>query len=256
MQRAYSFANDGQQIAATLHLPNGAGPHPAVVLCHGFTGQRIEAHFLFVKTSRALERAGIASLRFDFRGSGESEGEFRDMTVESEVSDALKAVDGVCRMPEIDVERVGVLGLSLGGFVAACVTGLEPRIKSTVLWSAVASLPETIGRRFTAEQTALFRKEGHFDIGGHDLGWDFMAKAGALDPLELVGKSPNPVLIVHGSADESVPAEHADRYEAAARHGNRRVEKFIVDGADHTYSTLAAEGQVIERSVAWFQETL
>ncbi len=256
MQRAHSFVSEGQQVVGTLHLPDGVGSHPAVVLCHGFTGQRIETHFLFVKTSRALEGAGIASLRFDFRGSGESEGEFRDMTVETEVSDALKAVDTVCALSEIDADRVGVLGLSLGGFVAACVTGFEKRVKSTVLWSAVASLSETIGRRFDAEQRKLFEEQGYVDIGGHALGKGFMDAVEALDPLQLIGKSSGPVLIVHGTADESVPVEHAHRYETSARHGNRRVEKLIVKGADHTYATLATERQAIERSVTWFRETL
>ena len=256
MQQAHGFRNEGQLIAGTLHLPNGVGPHPAVVLCHGFTGQRLETHFLFVKTSRALEQAGIASLRFDFRGSGESEGEFRDMTVETEVSDALGAVDEACSLAEVDEARVGILGLSLGGFVAACVTGFEKRVKSTVLWSAVASLPETIGRRLDEERRRLLAKQGFVDVGGHALGKAFVDRMEALDPLTLVGKSSNPVLIVHGTADESVPLTHAERYEAHARHGRRRVEKFILEGADHTYARLDHERLVIDRAVDWFKETL
>ena len=256
MRRAHDFGNEGQQIAGTLHLPNGVGPHPGVVLCHGFTGMRLEAHFLFVKTSRALEQAGIASLRFDFRGSGESEGEFRDMTVEGEVSDALKAVDVLCAVPEVDERRVGVLGLSLGGFVAACVTGLEKRVKSTVLWSAVANMSEAMERRLDAEQRLLLEEHGYIDIGGHGLGKGFVDRVRALNPLELIARSSQPLLIVHGTADESVRPEHADRYEAAARRGDRRVEKFMVEGADHTYATLADEQTVIERTVAWFRETL
>lgn len=256
MQRPHYFLNDGQRIAATVHLPDGVGPHPAVVLCHGFTGMRLEAHFLFVKTSRALERAGIASLRFDFRGSGESEGEFRDMTVETEVSDALRAVDEVCGLSEVDPERMGVLGLSLGGLVAACVTGFDKRIRSTVLWSAVADLPQTLGRRLDEEGRRQLQEQGYLDIGGHALGKGFLDRLRALDPLELVAKSSKPLFIVHGSADESVPLEHADRYERAAGHGRRRVEKFIVSGAEHTYASLRHEQVVIERTVAWFSETL
>ena len=256
MQRSHDFRSEGQLIAGTLHLPDGVGPHPAVVLCHGFTGQRLETHFLFVKMSRALERAGIASLRFDFRGSGESEGEFRDMTVETEVADALRAVDEVSSLPEVDEARVGVLGLSLGGFVAACVTGFEKRVKSTVLWSAVASLPETIGRRLDEEGRRVLAQQGFIDIGGHALGKAFFDRMEALDPLTLIGKSSRPVLIVHGTGDESVPLVHADRYEAHARHGRRRVEKFILEGADHTYARLEHERLAIERTVAWFQETL
>jgi len=256
MQRAHEFANEGQRIAGTLHLPDGASPHPGVVLCHGFTGMRLETHFLFVKMSRALEGAGLASLRFDFRGSGESEGEFRDMTVETEVSDALTAVDVFCAMPEIDEKRVGLIGLSLGGFVAACTTGMEARVRSTVLWSAVADLPGTMDRRLDEEGRRLLEEQGYMDIGGHALGKGFLDRVDALDPLELIAKSSRPLLIVHGTADESVLPEQADRYESAARHGDRRVEKFIIEGADHTYATLKDERTVVERTVAWFKETL
>jgi dipeptidyl aminopeptidase/acylaminoacyl peptidase len=178
------------------------------------------------------------------------------MTVETEVSDALRAVDEACSLADVDEARVGILGLSLGGFVAACVSGFEKRVKSTVLWSAVASLPETIGRRLDEERRRLLAKQGFVDVGGHALGKAFVDRMEALDPLTLVGKSSNPVLIVHGTADESVPVEHADRYEAHARHGHRRVEKFILEGADHTYARLDHEQLVIERAVAWFKETL
>jgi dipeptidyl aminopeptidase/acylaminoacyl peptidase len=64
------------------------------------------------------------------------------------------------------------------------------------------------------------------------------------------------VLIVHGSGDETVPVEHADRYQQAATHGSRRVEKHIVDDADHTFTSLAWEAELIERTVDWFAETL
>jgi dipeptidyl aminopeptidase/acylaminoacyl peptidase len=256
MQQAQYFMNEGEQLAGTVHLPGGADPFPAVVLCHGFTGQRMESHLLFVKMSRALEEAGIASLRFDFRGSGESDGRFQDMTVEGEVSDALKAFETVLAMPEIDEKRVGVLGLSLGGCVAACVTGFETRAKSTALWSAVADLPETIGQRLTEEAKQALVADGFLDFDGHAVGRRFFDTMKALDPLQLVAKSSNPLLIVHGSGDETVPVEHADRYQQAATHGSRQVEKLIVDGADHTFTSLRWEAEVIERTVKWFAETL
>jgi alpha/beta superfamily hydrolase len=122
-----------------LHLPAAAPnrPTPAVVLFHGFTGHRMEAHGIFVKCSRALAKAGIASLRFDFYGSGESDGEFREMTLRGEIADGRAAVDFLRGQAGIDPERVGLLGLSLGGAVAAT---LAPSVhaKVLVLWSAVA----------------------------------------------------------------------------------------------------------------------
>src|SRR5215831_11612603 len=65
---------------------------PGVVFFHGFTGDRMESHWIFVKCARALARHGIASLRFDFYGSGESDGEFSEVTLPGEVSDAETAV--------------------------------------------------------------------------------------------------------------------------------------------------------------------
>ncbi|MBD3293779.1 MAG: alpha/beta hydrolase, partial [Armatimonadia bacterium] len=79
MEQFREFEVDGHRIAASIHIPDTT-PAPGVVMCHGFTGQRMEAHFLFVKAGRAMCEAGLNVLRFDFRGSGESDGRFRDMT--------------------------------------------------------------------------------------------------------------------------------------------------------------------------------
>ncbi|MFA0780897.1 MAG: hypothetical protein RJAPGHWK_002418, partial [Candidatus Fervidibacter sp.] len=74
------FEVQGQRVYGMLHLPDGTSDTgkkvPAVAMCHGFTGNRIEAHRLFVKAARHFVQHGIAVLRFDFRGSGESEGDF------------------------------------------------------------------------------------------------------------------------------------------------------------------------------------
>ena len=122
-----------------LHLPAAAlkRPAPGVVLFHGFTGNRMESHWMFVKCSRALAQAGVASLRFDFYGSGESDGEFREMSLRGEIADGRAAVAFLRGQTGIDPERVGLLGLSLGGAVAAA---LAPSVqaKAVVLWSAVA----------------------------------------------------------------------------------------------------------------------
>ncbi|PKP55158.1 hypothetical protein CVT91_16415, partial [Candidatus Atribacteria bacterium HGW-Atribacteria-1] len=64
-----------QKLRGMVHFPSGRGPFPAVALFHGFGGQRMEPHFIFVKLSRLLAKNKIITARFDFRGSGESEGE-------------------------------------------------------------------------------------------------------------------------------------------------------------------------------------
>src|SRR5690349_11530430 len=102
MEIPVTFDCRGEQIVGMLHLPEGRGRHPAVLLLHGFTGTKSEAHGMFVKMSRALVDHGIASLRFDFRGSGDSGGSFEEMTIKSEVIDATEAVRFLARHKNIN----------------------------------------------------------------------------------------------------------------------------------------------------------
>ncbi len=103
-----------------IELETGRGklrgmPHPGVILCHGFTGNRMAPQFLFVSFSRLLQRRGIASIRMDFYGSGESEGIFEEMTISSEIEDLQEIPRSFQERAEVDKERVFLLGLSPGG---------------------------------------------------------------------------------------------------------------------------------------------
>src|SRR6516165_8124503 len=113
----------GRWLRGMVHRPVEVAwrPAPCVVFFHGFTGDRMESHWIFVKCSRALAFHGIASLRFDFYGSGESDGQFDEVTLQGEVSDAEAAVEFFRKQKGVDGRRLGLCGLSLGGAVAACV---------------------------------------------------------------------------------------------------------------------------------------
>src|SRR5579863_2729220 len=97
MESPVEFQNrPGKWLRGMIHRPSSLARRraaPGVIFFHGFTGDRMESHWLFVKCSRALAQAGIASLRFDFYGSGESEGEFREVTLRGEISDARAAIE-------------------------------------------------------------------------------------------------------------------------------------------------------------------
>ena len=134
-------------------------------MCHGFTGQKVEAHRIFVKTAEALAAQGYLALRFDFRGSGDSEGAFEEMTFEGEVSDAVRAVDYLLAEEPVDPERIGVVGLSMGGAVAACLSGRDERIKATVLWAAVADF-EVLGAPDRWNDSPWMPEFESWDIGG------------------------------------------------------------------------------------------
>jgi hypothetical protein len=239
-------------LAATLHLPALAPPAagwPAVLMCHGFTGQRLEAHFLFVKASRAFAALGLASLRFDFRGSGESSGRFQDMSVLTELADALAAWEYLGRLRGVDPGRRALLGLSFGGAVAALLSGglaAEGRAPAgCALWSAVGDLagvfPRRLGLRGRPRSFPL-------ELEGHLLGRRFFADLARVPrPVEALGAADVPALVVHGGADQSVPVSQAREFHRRAR----RSRLVILPGYDHTFNHAAWERKVIGLTGRW-----
>ena len=239
-------------LAASFHAALVAEPRPAVLMCHGFTGHRIEAHTLFVQAARAFAASGICALRFDFTGSGESEGAFAEMTVETEIADALAALEYLANRPEVDHQRIAVLGLSLGGAVAACVAGRSPRVSTLVLWAAVADLSR-LAQRFVGESAPPRLPDGTYDIGGIAVGEKFVQSLEDVHPLEEVAGFEGPVLIVHGSQDQSVPPSHARQYKETL---GQRADVHIIDSADHVFSSVRWQNEAIETTVAFLQEAL
>ena len=256
MQKPLYFENEGCLIAGTLHVPSAEGPCPGVIFCHGFTGNRTESHCLFVAASRRLAERGIASLRFDFRGSGESEGEFVEMTPSAEISDARRAFDVLAQQPEVDASRLGIVGLSLGGLVAACAGGAEPGAKSVVLWAAVADMARAINATYTPENERLFESQGWIDMGGLKLGRAFSEDMAKHDPASRIAGADSALLIIHGSDDQSVNVEDAEIFYSKAQRPGRNVRKLIIDGADHTFNRVDWTETVIRETADWLEKTL
>ena len=248
MERPITFNNAGAQLVGVLHLPDTPGAAPGVLLCHGFTGTKSESHFVFTKLARALADSGIAALRFDFRGSGDSEGRFQDMTISGEISDALCALDVFADLPEVDGGRLGILGLSLGGCVAACVAGRSDAVRATVLWAPVHHPHKQFTRREIGPEVAF-----PFEFsGGMLLGKGFVDELPDIDPVAEILAARGPVLVLHGTEDESIPCEWSQAYVEALTGAGLPAERETIQGADHTFADVAHERAVIERSVGWF----
>ena len=158
MERYVELRRPAGLMRGMLHLPDRESfrpPWPGVVLFHGFTGGRTEARFLFVGFSRLLARHGIASARFDFIGSGESEGDFTDMTLSGEIADAHAVLDWFGRRRGVDRSRVFLLGMSMGGSAAGVVAGERGgEVRGLVLWAPAGEVSERIRDRGEALEAA------------------------------------------------------------------------------------------------------
>ncbi len=141
-QEEVAFENlaDGVTLAGTLTLPKAAGRHPAVILITGSGAQdrdeSLMGHKPFLVLADYLTRRGIAVLRYDDRGAGESTGRYADATVEDFARDALAAVDFLQRHDRIDPTRIGLAGHSEGGLVAPMVATQRSDIAFLVLMGA------------------------------------------------------------------------------------------------------------------------
>ncbi len=237
----------GGKLAATLDLPAGSGPCPCVVFCHGFTGQRIEAHYLFAACGAVFARAGIAAIRFDFRGCGESFGNFADAGLEDLAADAAAALDFADSYPRFS--RIGLLGLSLGGAVAmlACSHGA---VEALALWAPL-SFPSLLAERLPARD--LQPGQPGYDVGGIVVGPRFAESLRQAEPVEVARRFHGPVLVVHGTHDTVIPAAHSKRLAEAL---GGRCELELIDGADHTFARADWQSQAISAAARFFSKHL
>ncbi|MDD4517420.1 MAG: alpha/beta fold hydrolase [Limnochordia bacterium] len=260
MRKQVQFANEGQTIFGILHYPEDTtGPVPGVLILHGFTGTKVEPHRVFVKMAERLVSLGIAALRFDFRGSGDSEGDFADMTLTEEISDAVVAVDYLADYPGIDSTKMGLIGLSLGGAVSACTAKLRPNLSAVVLWSAVADLMKTaIGDNVKALGVPMVEVAGRtlYDFGGNLVGMEFIEDLSNHNPPEELAGSNADVLVIHGDHDPTVPVSHSEIYRSAVAGSGGNIKVKIISGADHTYNSYHHEKELIDTTGEWLAQKL
>jgi dipeptidyl aminopeptidase/acylaminoacyl peptidase len=259
MQRPVIFKSDDFELYGMMHMPYTMSPEkpvPAVVFYHGFTGTKVEANRIFVTLSRMLEKHRIASLRFDFRGCGDSSGDFMQTTVLGEVRDACNAIDFLCKQPGIDKKRIGVVGLSLGGAVAAYAAGRRKNVKALALWAPAADLAEEEEQIRSEEDIKEVRKFKAIDYYGTLLGKDFVDEIPKIKPVSAIKRFNGPTIILHGTNDTSVPLSHSLKYYNALKSKKLHVERYLIEDSDHVFNSYEWEEKVLNKTLKFFLKYL
>ena len=214
-----SFVVPTGELDGTLHLPDATAVGGCVVL-HGYGGDPDQPHI--VATCEALADAGIAALRFAYRDSRPPR-----MTLESGLADAAGAIRLLKAHPEVP-ERLGIVGFSFGGTVAAIAAGRDARIRAAVLAAAPAMA------------------QPHFHAWTNEGKWK---------PLAEASRTRARVLLIWGSRDTEVPFEDAERYHAVLSQARVTNRVITIDGGDHDFQPAAARQGMTAAVAAWVRES-
>jgi uncharacterized protein len=250
---AFSVVTDGITIRGRIYFP-AAKPsmlYPAVIICHGIPGSgtpRLPHDSGYERLADDFTSHGIVSVIFNFRGCGESGGNF-DMA--GWVRDLEAVLDRVLNTPHIDPTRVMLLGFSGGGAAAIRVAADN----SSVYGLAVVGTPAHFGifQKSTSEIVTDFKNRGIIrddDFPGNPDHW---IKAFLdIEPRRWIAQFRGKhLLIVHGDADEVVPVEHAQEIYEHAPAGV--AELSIISGGIHR---LRLDKRCIKIICDWFLQSL
>jgi dipeptidyl aminopeptidase/acylaminoacyl peptidase len=197
--------------------------HAAVVLLHGYGGNQDE----MLPVADKLHDAGFTVFTYDQRGSGRSTGEVTFGAREQD--DLISVVDYLASRSDVDAEKLGVFGFSMGGATALMTAAREPRLKAVVADSAWSEarrwMKPSVGAVFTRPRdrfNALSLKIAELRTG---------IDLDDLRPVAVIGRiSPRPVMLTHGTADDVVMADESELNFGAAKEPK---ELHLVPGAGH-----------------------
>ena len=228
------FMSEGMRILGILHLPDEKSP-PCVIASHGLLSSKESEKYVALGEQMSTE--GMAMLRFDFRGIGESDGRLEDDSVSRRIVDLGSAISFVRSYPGMG-NRVGLLGSSLGGYVSLIGASMEKEIRAVVIWATPFHLDD-LGSKKQEKDYPLPGKAFLKDLPRHQL-------------LPLLPRVTN-CLVIHGEKDELVPVDQA--WEIFHTLGAPK-EIHVIEDADHRLTKPLHRRRAIELSVDWFKKYL
>jgi dipeptidyl aminopeptidase/acylaminoacyl peptidase len=251
-----TFASAGRSLAGMLEFPRAALPAPTAVLCHGLTNSMTTCPMIN-ETADLLLSLGCMVFRFDFHGSGRSDGMFRDKLISEMVLNLQDALSFVASRDDVLQGRIGLWGRSIGGTVAAMCSS-NPSVTTTTLISAVLRVrrnfyPFYVKEGKKAYTTLPAKGAGVGEVKGpFELSSQFFEELGDIETgLEEALPDAKSVLVIQGDRDQRVDVESAETIYDLVQEPR---SLHIVQDCDHSYAGHVEEVLAAQRH--WFAEHL
>jgi dipeptidyl aminopeptidase/acylaminoacyl peptidase len=263
-----SYLSEGLRINGLLAIPDGEKPEggfPAIVFNHGYirpeTYEREEKYVAYI--------AGFASKGYvvfmpDYRGHQDSEGKpLGAYFSPAYTTDAINAFYSLAQHTDVNPERIGMWGHSMGGHITLRAMVIKPDIKAGVIWAGVVASYEDMLENWRRDRPwraspreNMANRPGRSDLiaiyGEIDKNRDFWE---SISPIYFVEDISGPVQLHHGLSDSSVPWEFSKSLEETLLVEGKSVEYYEYQGADHNLSG-SAFTPAISRSVEFFNKYL
>lgn len=236
MERKVEFKVDKDTLRGSLFTPKGKGPFPGVVFYHG----RGSTRETYLPMAKILSSKGMITLAFDFRGCGESEGIFKNQTHRMGIEDGRAGLEFLLSQ-DIDKSRVGIQGVSFGGYVTGMLLNSYDFIKSVVLRVPASYSDKQLDTTVQASEEKDFfaKKENWINASSY----------------KGISKFTGSLLVIKSRNDEIVSSEAVDKYFEDAK--KTKNKKMVVQNAKHS---LREQPRALEEFYSltqnWFLETL
>lgn len=245
------FKNKGQEIFGILHTPKTEKKVPLVVLCHGWGGNHMGTwNAFFAKAGQELTKQDFAVLRFDFRGSGNSTGQFENQTITSMLSDLKAVIDQTVKQQGIDKNRIALVGHSQGAYVALFHAIKDKRVKAFISWMGRLSDYKDFTSKTWIDEA---KRRGFLPF------WAVKYNTYVKDTFKYhsetaLRKFKLPLGLLYGDADNVVPISEGERARKLAK---GKTEMKILKGLTHDFTGKPGiEKEILAITEKWLKKWL